>query len=125
MAAGSITFTYNEIRTMKKVTFDWTSDASGDVNGVLSAGLSGIIYRITFIPDGGGTQPSNLYDVVLNETDGFDVLNAKGANLSNVTSTTVGPALTGGEMAIEDSAFDLVVTNAGNAKGGKVILYIR
>jgi len=50
--------------TFKKVEFDWLSDASGDVSGVLTKVLSGIIDRVTFVPDGGGTAPTTLYDIV-------------------------------------------------------------
>ena len=122
--AGSITFLYSETRTFKKVTFDWLSDASGDVSGNLSKVLSGIIERIVFVPDGGGTAPTALYDVLLNDVEGVDVLNGAGANLSATVTTQAGPALTGGQMAFDD-ALDLVVSNAGNAKGGKVFIYIR
>ncbi len=123
--AGSIEFLYSETRTVKKVTFDWVSDAStGAVSGNLSKALSGVIERVTFVPEGGGTQPDNLYDVVLNDVEGFDVLNGKGANLSESATTSVAIALTGGQMAFDDR-LDLVIANAGNSNGGKVIIYIR
>jgi len=121
--AGSIVFTDSKLRTVRKFTLAWLSDASGDVNSVLTIPLSGVLERITFDPDGTDV-PSANYDVVLNDVDGVDVLNGKGSNLSATVTTSVAPALTGGNMAFDD-ALDLVVTNAGNAKRGKVILYIR
>ena len=122
--AGSIVFSDSKLRSVRKFTLAWVSDASGDVNGVLTKPLSGIIHRITVVPDGGGTAPTTLYDVVLNDTEGVDLLNGKGANLSATVTTSVSPDFTGGNLAFDD-ALDLVVSNAGNAKGGKVILYIR
>ena len=122
--AGSIVFTYEELRTVRKVVFDWLSDASGDVSGNLSKALFGIIERVVFVPDGGGTAPTTLYDLVLNDVDGADVVDGVGADLSATVTASVGVDLTGGNAAIAGT-LDLVVSNAGNAKGGKVILYIR
>lgn len=127
--AGTVTILYSETRTIKKVTLDWLSDASGDATADTKA-LAGQILRVVFIPDSGGTQPSNLYDVVLNDADSIDVLEGLGANLSNTTSTDVVPVVTdgnAGNMApvAVDGKLSLAVSNGGNAKGGKVILYIR
>jgi len=127
--AGTVTITYSETRTVKKVTFDWTSDAAGDATADSKA-LSGQILRVCFVPDSGGTQPTDLYDVVLNDADGLDVLQGLGANLSNTTASNVVPIVTDGTagnaapVAI-DGVLSLSVSNAGNAKGGKVILYLR
>jgi len=127
--AGSVSITYSETRTVKKVTLDWTSDASGDAT-VDTKALSGQILRVCFIPDSGGTQPTDLYDVVLNDADGIDVLEGLGANLSNSTSTDVVPVVTNGtdgnmQPVAVDGVLSLAVSNAGDSKGGKVILYIR
>jgi len=122
--AGSIVFTHSKLGTIQKFTFDWLSDASGDVSGVLSVPLSGIIHRVTIVPDGGGTAPTALYDVVLNDVEGVDILDGKGANLSATVTTSVSPDFTGGNLAFDDQ-LDLVVSNAGNAKGGKVIIYFQ
>ena len=39
--AGSITITDQEHRTLRKLLLDWLSDSSGDVNGTLTAIVSG------------------------------------------------------------------------------------
>jgi len=127
--AGSVSITYSETRTVKKITLDWTSNASGDAT-VDTKALSGQILRVCFIPDSGGTQPTDQYDVVLNDADGIDVLEGLGANLSNSTSTDVVPVVTDGnagnmQPVAVDGVLSLAVSNAGNSKGGKVILYIR
>ncbi len=120
---GTLTFVDTKLRTVRRLEFDWLSDASGDMSGTPSAVVSGVLERIVTIPDGGGTAPTTLYDVVLNDADGLDVLNGAGANLSATVSAQVGPALTGGQMAI-DGVLDLVVSNAGNAKGGTVVVIV-
>ncbi len=120
MAAGTLVDSYSETRTVKKVTLAWTSDAAGAVNGNLTKTLSGEILRAAFIPGSGGTQPTDLYDVVLLDDDGVDVLAAAGANLSNVNKTQS----TAGQRAV-DGKLELQVTNAGNAKTGTIALYMR
>jgi len=121
---GTVTFSYEELNTVRRVTLDWLSDASGDVSGTLTKHLSGIIERVVFIPDGGGTAPTTLYDIVLNDADGLDVAGGGGANLSATVTSHVGPGLTGGQMAI-NGTLALVVSAAGNAKGGIVRIYLR
>ena len=127
---GTLTISYSETRTNKKVTLDWASDAAGAVNGTKTKALSGVISRVVFVPDSGGTQPTNLYDVTLEDEDGLDVLNGKGADLSNTTKSQTDVGVTDGTagnfsgMAV-DGLLELKVTNAGNAKGGLVILYMR
>ena len=128
--AGSVTLTYSETRTIKKVVWDWTSDASGDVSGTDTVTLSGQIMRVVFKPDSGGTQPTDLYDIVINDEEGVDVLAGLGANLSNSTASQVVPILTNGtdgnsSPMVIDGKLSLVVSNAGNAKGGEVHMYMR
>ena len=118
--AGTLVITDQNHRTVQKILLDWLSDSSGDVNGTKTATVSGIVYRVAFIPDGGGTQPTDLYDVTLEDADGVDVLAGNGDNLSNVNKTQhidAGRAI--------DGTLELKVSNAGNAKGGKVGLYVR
>ena len=117
---GTLTITDQDHRTFRKLLLAWVSDASGDVNGTLTDVVSGILYRVGFVPDGGGTQPTDLYDITLDDEDGVDVLAANGANLSNANSSQH----TDAARAI-DGTLELKVSNAGNAKGGLVALYIR
>lgn len=130
--AGTLDMLYSETRTVKKVAFDWLSDASGDVNGTHTKYLSGEILRIVFIPDSGGTQPTDLYDVTLEDDSGMDVLAGQGANLSNANTTNVEPGVpfkdgttTSVSKMVIDDLLELKVSNAGNAKGGQVIVYVR
>ena len=123
--AGTVT-TVEELgigNVIHKVAFTWLSDASGDADGVSTNSYTGEIVRVVQIPDGGGTQPTNLYDVVVNDDDGADLLIGEGANLSNAANTDkVSGDLLG---VVANAPLSLVVSNAGNAKGGQTIVYIK
>lgn len=127
--AGTVTITYDETETVRKIKLDWLSSAGGAADGVTKK-LSGQILRVIFKPDAAGTQPTDLYDVVLNDEESVDVLAGLGANLSNANTTQVVPVVTDGNngnmapMAVSDK-LTLAVTNAGNAKGGEITLYLR
>lgn len=119
--AGSITFSYSADRhgTVQVVTFDWTCTAGGAVSGVLSAPVNGVINRAVTVPDGGGTQPADLYDVTLKDEWGFDLLGGSGANRSQTATEEIVPT----SRAVAGT-LELTVANAGNAKGGTLILLL-
>ena len=127
--AGTVTYTISKTRTVRKVKLAWVSSAGGAADYV-SDYLSGQILRVVFKPDSGGTQPSDLYDVTLKDDEGQDVLQGLGANLSNTTVKEIVPVVTNGTagnmapVAIDDT-LTLAVTNAGNAKGGQIIIWLR
>lgn len=128
--AGTLTLSYSETRSPFTVTFTWVSDASGDVSGnAVTKDLLGILLRAVHIPDSGGTQPTDAYDVLINDEHGIDVLQGTGADISNAAASDFFPALTDGSTNSGPTAvngtLDLVVSNAGNAKGGSVVLYLR
>lgn len=126
-AVGSLAVTRQET-SPRVVRLAWTSDAAGAVSGNL-VHIEGVIERVVFVPGTGGVQPSDLYDVVLNDVDGLDVLAAKGANLSNATKTQVCPFIGDGTTTNKPVAvagpLDLVVAAAGDSKSGTVVLYVR
>lgn len=117
--------------TASKITFDWTSNASG-VAEYTTVKVGGLLVRVTFIPDSGGTQPSNNYNVTLLDDNDMDVLAGHGVGLSNTTTTHFQPGLplkdgvttSIGPIFISD-ILHLSVTGAGDSKGGKVVLYLR
>ncbi len=129
---GTVTCLHQNHRVMKELRMSWVSDSSGDVSGTDTPVVSGELFNVTFIPDGGGTQPTNLYDVVLNDEHGIDVVGGDGGNLSNTTTSQTAPVhgSTAGAAANVvrhgiDGPLSLVVSNAGDAKGGTVILHYR
>jgi hypothetical protein len=124
-AVGTVTITTTTISDIRTVRYSlaWVSDGSGNVNTNAFTPGVGQLTQIKFIPDGGGTAPTALYDVVLNDANGIDYLGGTGANLSATVSTqtrVAAPLLYDGV-----STLDLVVTNAGVSKGGTVQLWFQ
>jgi hypothetical protein len=124
--AGSITTTVSKENSLVKYKMDWLSDASGDVDTDAIAMVQGEIQSVHYFPDAGGTQPSDNYDLTMADSYGVDILTGTGANLSQTTDTYAVPALsTYFKVVIEAGNYDLVIANAGNAKGGIVEVLIR
>jgi len=124
--AGSITTTVTEENSLVKYKMDWLSDASGDVDVDAIAMVQGEIQSVHYFPDAGGTQPSDNYDLTMTDSYGVDILTGTGSNLSQTTDTYAVPALsTYFKVVIEAGSYDLVIANAGNAKGGIVEVLIR
>lgn len=109
-------------RKLHQVTLAWTSDAGGDVSAnKIEDFPGGEIRQVKFVPDGTDI-PTAAYDVLLKDDDGADLLQAEGDNLSETTakySVLANPTIHDGVQQI-----DLVVAAAGNAKKGKVILWM-
>jgi hypothetical protein len=119
--AGTVTQTPKGLATVKKITFAWTSSAGGAADATTAKAYDGKILGFATIPDG-VAAPTDDYDVVVNDADGLDVLLGAGANRDTANTEYVdGASLS----AVADSALTLGVTNAGNAKQGTVVLWIR
>lgn len=126
-AAGTVTVTSAGIGGgITRYTIVWTSTAGGAVSGNAFSVNRGEILQVKFVPDGGGTQPTDLYDITLVDAASVDYLAGVGANLSNATSTVTVPKVNSSFRPFVDGTFtlDLVVANAGSAKAGTVILWI-
>lgn len=121
-AVGSIVETAQTHRAIKSLSLAWTCDAAGNVSGIPSTiAISGEVLRFAFVPSGGGTAPTALYDVTLLDSSGVDLMDGKGADRS---ATLAEQVLTTARMAV-DGPVTLIVTNAGNAKQGLVTVYYR
>ena len=124
--AGSITTTVSKKNSLVKYKMDWLSDASGDVDVDAIPMIQGEIQSVHYFPDAGGTQPSDNYDLTMTDSYGVDILTGTGANLSQTTDTYAVPALsTYFKVVIEAGSYDLVIANAGNAKGGIVEVIVK
>lgn len=117
--AGTVTKTEQTFGRIHKITWTWLSSAGGAADDTTGAYYTGRVVRAVQIPDGGGTAPTTLYDVVVNDADGADVLQGTGGNLNIGTNTESNDLAT-----VATTQLTLAVTNAGNAKGGKTILYV-
>jgi hypothetical protein len=124
-AAGSVTTTAISVGSSgtTRYALAWVSSAGGAVSGNALGVRAGYIYQVQFVPDGGGTQPTDLYDVLLNDPRSVDLLISAGANLSQTTSKLVQivPAIY--YDGVGD--LDLVISNAGASKGGTVYVWVR
>lgn len=124
--AGSITVTTSDAgRGITKYSIAWVCSAGGAVDTNTFNVKAGEIIQAGFIPDGGGTQPSDLYDVTMLDANSRDVLEGEGANLSNATATAKTPKVNSlFRRFVEAGALTPTVANAGNAKGGTIVLLI-
>lgn len=126
-ATGTVTVTSTlDLGNVARYTLAWTSTAGGAVSGNALT-LAGRLVQIKFVPNTSTTQPTDLYDVTLVDSDGLDVLTidgvSYGANLSNATPKLV--SFTAPIVLASGSTLDLTIANAGNAKTGTVILWVQ
>ena len=123
-AVGTIVVTeaMNAPLGMARYTLDWASDASGDVNGTTTTLPIGYLVKVEIFPDAAGTQPTDLYDVQLQDAKDVDLLASAGTNQSIAASEVI---LFDPPIYIDDSGLELVVSAAGNAKGGIVYVWVR
>lgn len=106
----------------KKVVFSWTSSAGGAASETTTAAFDGKIIGLTTIPAGGGSAPTDNYDIVVTDVDGHDVLLGAGANRDTANTEHVAEASLG---VVAASKLTLTVSNAGATKSGTVIVYVR
>jgi hypothetical protein len=127
-AAGTATTTITDLGGgYTKVSIAWTSTAGGAVSANPFTPRRGHLMQVQFIPGGGGTQPTNAYDITLVDATSVDWLNigglsSVGTDLSNATSTIKSwnpQPWVDGTMTL-----DLVVANAGASKTGTVVIWI-
>ena len=128
--AGVVVPAYAETQPVKKVTLTWTSSAGGAADFTTKA-LNGVLLAVEFVPGSGGSQPTDDYDVHINDTQGLDVLRNLGVDLDNATSQFYVPAIMNGAAGAVGSLvpiegpLTLAVTGAGNTKSGSIYLFIR
>jgi hypothetical protein len=107
--------------SVKKIVFAWTSDSGGDAEEVTAEAYDGDLLGLTTIPDA-AAAPTDNYDIVITDAGGHDVLLGAGADRATATTEHVARTSLGAAAA---SVLTLTVSNAGNAKEGVVILYVR
>ena len=132
MAVGTATFTYTEHATVNKMSIDWTASSSGIVPATASKIISGELLRCVFVPDSGGTAPTNNYDMTIVDSESVDVLSGNGANLSSTVTKSIVPCeemLSGGSSGVAKfaimSALTISASNCGASNGGNVHIYYR
>lgn len=124
-AAGSATVTATAVRDLGtryvRYTVQWTSSAGGAVSGNPFSVNAGRLVSIRFSP--GATTPTDLYDATLAETGGLaDLTSGQGANQSSTNAaiyTWDPPIFQDGSRML-----DVVISNAGSAKTGTVVILV-
>lgn len=119
--AGTVVITEETFGSPRKVTFAWTSTAGGAADAQTTEAFSGKIEALVTDPDG-TAAPTDDYDVTVTDEDGTDVLAAAGANRDTANTELVLSASLG---IVANDKLTVNITNAGAAKAGLVILYIR
>lgn len=125
--AGTVTLTEQIIGSIKQIKAVWLSDGAGAADATTANIFDGVVLQAQFVPDAGGTQPDDQYNVTLKDANGFDVLGGYGANLSNAaTVDTAGSALAKGLGigTVALSRLTLAVLGAGAANGGTIYVNI-
>lgn len=119
--AGTVTLTEtNRISRIQKIKWAWTSTAGGAADQVTTGKYYGRVVALVTIPAAAGSAPTDDYDITITDSEGYDVMQAAGANRDTANTETAVPAA----YSVAFGALTLNVTNAGNAKGGTAILYI-
>jgi hypothetical protein len=117
--AGTVTVTESVHTPVKKIRWSWTSDASGNADLITTKPYYGQV--LALVTDPSATAPTDDYDITITDVEGYDVMQGAGANRDTANTETAVPAAT----SVAFGTLTLNVSNAGNAKSGVAILYIR
>lgn len=113
------------MKPITKIAIAWVADGSGNVDVTSTQKVSGLIARCVTVPDSGGTQPDNLYDVVINDDNGVDVLVGGGTDRNETNAEQFAPLLsTYASVIVADTTLTIVVSNAGADNAGTLNLYM-
>ena len=123
MADQVVTITQDSITyPIQKISWDWLSASDGSVSSTASGSYMGKVVKAILASDSGATAPTNLYDVTIEDEDGYDVLSGNGADVTSAATVyLVDPNKC---LWVRSNSLTLKVASAGDAKGGVVTLYI-
>lgn len=133
MAGSSMAFTYDRgPGPIVRVVADWVSDdADGTVSGTTTVKVSGRVIKAITNP--GAAAPDANYDIAITGEESVDVLGNVQTGLGNRhTSTTEETYFLVKDAAplaqsihpVVCSELTVAVSNAGNSKAGKLVLFI-
>ena len=137
MAGSASTITYDDGQdgkgqhgAIRRIVIDWTSD---DATGAVTATtrkISGELLKAITNPS--ATAPTADYDIVITDAEGANVLANCHDDLADrhtSTTETVDFFLTGvanvGARPVVCDVLTVAITNAGNSKQGRIVLYYR
>ncbi len=130
--AGTVSVAYQKHTSIKAAVIDWVSSSGGAADGEFE--MDGELLRVVTNPDG-SAAPTDNYDVVLTDRDGFDLAGGLLANRDTATTEEVNPFAqvtlsgTGSDAAavrrVYAGTVTVGVTNAGDSKAGRITVYWR
>jgi hypothetical protein len=128
--AGTVTYTRKPEKkncdkfAIEKITINWTSDASGNADASIPS-LFGFIVKMITKPDG-TAAPTADYDITLVGGLGEDALEGAGADRHTSDVECLTPGTSGAATpAFVSGDYTFTVKNAGNAKAGQCVLYVK
>ncbi len=119
--AGTVVVEESCFQGVCRIKWSWTSTAGGAADLISARSYYGEVLALVTIPGAGGVAPTTLYDLTVVDADGYDVLQAAGADRSATVVETAVPT----KASPVFGKLTLNVANAGNAKQGVAILYVR
>lgn len=118
--AGTVTLLESAGAGILKVRWEWESTAGGAADKATVHGYFGEVLALVTIPDA-VAAPTALYDVTVEDSEGYDVLQGAGADRSAAAQETAVPTA----KSVAFGPLTLKVTNAGATKKGVAILYVQ
>jgi hypothetical protein len=118
--SANVTFTKPRIAREKQQIRDYNFECVTADDGTLDWDtplIYGTVNQVAVKPDSGLTQPTDEFDVVINDIDGNDVLQGSGANCSNSANTVILPNIP------VNGQLNILVTGGGTAKGLNIRIY--
>lgn len=101
-----------------RIKWTWTCTSAGTYTEATTYRYNGIIHKLITIP----TDPTALYDITITDADSVDVLGGAGADRSATLQES--KSQSDGLGDVKSSILTLNVTNAGDIKSAKTIIYI-
>ena len=120
----AVVITEQDWSSVKKIKFEWTLSTGGAASGTTTKQYDGEVLRVVF---GLTNFASTGYAIVVNDEDGYDVLEGGGAVLTSG----------GGQLGVHDGkspisavaestlTFSLTSTGVSATQAGECIVYIR
>lgn len=120
----AVTITEQTFSSVKKIKFDWTLSTGGAASGTTTKQYDGEVLRVVF---GTTNFASTGYGIVINDEDGYDILEGGGAALTSG----------GGQLGVNDGkspisavaestlAFSLTSTGTSSTQSGICYVYVR
>jgi len=126
---GTVTITEQTFSSMKRLKFKWTSTSTGGAGDITAKSYDGLVHKVIISPGTSDSIPETGYDVAINDSDGYDILDGLGTNSSTNTTVQYGVLTTGGiiesPVTAVSSKLTLDVSGAGSSNSGEVVVYVR